>query len=166
MKTKLIVIVLMLMVVSVVARFSARFLGWDRVEAISPDIIVADTGHPTPPTPGIVVVNGARFNFDITVLSVLKGTNNVVHARLQTEHELQPLHIYLVFGFYSDGIYDAYEEYRVIPLGDTYRSEMIAGKPLDEQLQILFKLGVDTVNQEIAEKQAERDRIQAGIIKK
>jgi len=164
MKTK-ITIVIVLLTFSVIARLPAIFLGWDRLKAESPEILIVVPGDPTPSTTRLFFENGPGFDFSITVLSVLKGTNGVRHARLIAGHELRTRDAYLVFGSYDKGIYKADENFSVVPLGRTYKQEMIAGKSLDEQLQILFKLAVDNLNDEIAKKEAERDRIQLGIVK-
>jgi len=112
---------------------------------------------------GVNILNGPRFDFNVSVLSVLKGTNGVRHASLQTDHELRPRQAYLVFASYNNGIYKAYEEFKVVPLGITFKQEMIAGKPLHEQLQILFRLAVDNLNSEIAKKQAEKERLEVAL---
>jgi len=165
MKAKLTIAVLLLITVAVMARISSSFLGWDHLQAESPDIIVADPGDPTPPTTKIHFENGPRFDFSITVLSVLKGTNDVRRARLLADHELRTGEAYLVFGNCANGIYKAHGDFSVVPLGITFKQEMIACKPLDEQIQILLKLAVDNLNTEIAKKQAEKERIETGIQK-
>jgi hypothetical protein len=71
----------------------------------------------------------------------------------------------LVFGYYDSGVYQAFEEYRVIPLGVDFSTNSIAGKPLDEQLQILFQHAADNLNREIQKDEEEKQRIEAGLIK-
>jgi hypothetical protein len=162
MKTK-ITIAILLLTVSVMARLPFNFVGWDRLKAESPEIIVADPGDPTPPTTGLLFENGPRFDFSITVLSVLKGTNGVRHARLLADHELRTREACLVFGSYDKGIYKADGDFRVVPLGMTFKQEMIAGKPLDEQIHILFQLAIDNLNMETAKEQAEIKRLETGM---
>ena len=96
---------------------------------------------------------------------MLKGTNGVRHARLLADHELRTREACLVFGFYDKGIYKADGDFRVVPLGTTYKQEMIAGKLLDEQIHILFQLAIDNLNTEIAKKQAEIERLETGMHK-
>jgi hypothetical protein len=165
MKSKITTAILLLTTISLLARFVSPFFGWERLKAESPEIVVADTGEPTPPTPGFAVEDGPRYDFNITVLSTLKGTNGVRHARLQTDCDLRPRKAYLFFGSYKNGIYKAYEDFKVVPLGITYKQEMIAGKPLDEQIHILFQLAIDNLNSEIANKEAEKKRLETGLQK-
>ena len=164
MKTK-VTIVIVLLTVSVIARLPSVFLGWDRLKAESPEIIIADPGEPTPPTTGLLFENGPRFDFSISVLSVLKGTDGVRHARLLADHELRTRESYLFFGSYDKGIYKAHGEFSVVPLGMTFKQEMITGKPLDEQIRILFQLAIDNLNSEIANKQAEKERLEEALKK-
>jgi len=165
MKAKITIVILLLTIISVTARLPRVFPGWGRLQAESPEIIIADPEAPTPPTTTMFFINGPSFDFSITVLSVLKGTNGVRHARLLADHELRPRDAYLVFATCHDGIYIANENFSVVPLGRTYQEEMIAGKPLDEQIHILFKLAVDNLNKEIANKMAEKERLETGLPK-
>jgi len=160
-----ITVAILLLTVSVMARLPSNFFGWDRLKAESPEIIIADPGDPTPPTTKVVFENGPRFDFSVSVLSVLKGTNGVRHARLLADHELRTREAYLVFGNYENGIYKAHGDFSVVPLGMTFRQEMIAGKPLDEQIHILFQLAIDNLNSEIAKRQAEKERLETGLQK-
>ena len=72
---------------------------------------------------------------------------------------------YLVIGSHETGretgVYEALEEYRIIPLGSDFSTNSIAGKPLDEQLQILFRRAL-----EVTKDPAEKVRLEAGIVKK
>lgn len=63
------------------------------------------------------------------------------------------------------GVYQAFEEYRVVPLGKDFSTNSIAGKPLDEQLQILYKRGIDVSNQEIHKAEEEKARLETAIRK-
>jgi|SRR5581483_2866095 len=165
MKTKLTASILVFVVAGAVARLSSPFQGWDRLERDSACIVIVDPQDPVPPTPGIESVNGPRYDFKVIVLSTIKGTNNVPVSRLQTNHELRHGQGYLVFASCHDGVFDAYEEYKVVPLGVSYTPDMIAGKPLAEQIQILLKLSAASLDGEIAKKQEEKKRIESGIKK-
>ena len=153
------------MAISVIARVIAPFLGWDRLEGASSCIVVAHCGEPTPPTPNVMVVGGTKSDSEIQVISVLKGANNVASARLQTDHELRKGENYLVFGYYDDGIYKAYEEYKVVPLGAEFSTNWIAGKTLDEQIQILFRHAVGNLTREIQKDEEEKQRLEDGLKK-
>ena len=145
------------------ARLPSTFLGWDRLKADSPEIVVAVPKVPTSPEAEIIFENGPNFDFSISVLSVLKGTNGVRHARLLSDHELRRGEAYLVFGSYGNGIYKAHGDFSAVPLGKTFKQEMIAGKPLDEQIRILLQLAIENLNSEIAKKEAEKKRLETGL---
>lgn len=163
MKTKIIIILSLLIAISVVARIIPPFQSWGQLQNWSSSIVIVVAGYPAQPTPAYWHGSPTESDFGVTVFSVLKGTNSVRTARLQTDHELKTGQAYLVFSdSYDDGIYKAWEDYRVLPLG-SFKKEMIEGKPLDKQLQILFKLAVDNLNSEIAQKETERDRIKSGL---
>jgi hypothetical protein len=162
MKNKLIIITVLLTVISVFARIITPFRGWNWVKEHSSYIIVAIAKNPTPPTPGQYVENAPNSDSSISVLSFLKGTNGLGYSRLLTDHELRKGEAYLIFGDFDNGIYRAYEDYRVVPLGITFKQDMIAGKPLNEQIQVLFQLGEDYLKADIAKKQAEKDRLETG----
>ena len=86
-------------------------------------------------------------------------------SRLLTDHKLWQGENYLIFGHYDGGIYQAFEEYRVIPLGVDFSTNSITGKPLDEQLQILFKQRIENLNREIENDKAEKQRLVEGLKK-
>jgi hypothetical protein len=165
MKTKVTILTAFLITISVIARVIAPFPGWDRLKQNSPNIIIAYCGKPTPPTPGILFMNAPASDSAIDVVLVLKGANNANSARLLTDHLLQQGENYLVFGYYGSGIYQAFEEYRVIPLGVHFSTNSIAGKSLDEQIQILFQRRLDVLNRQIKEDQEEKQRLEEGLKK-
>jgi hypothetical protein len=80
-----------------------------------------------------------------------------------TDHGLRQDENYLIIGHYDSGIYRAHEEYHVIPLGVNFSTNLIAGKPLDEQIQILFKRRLDNLNRQIKEEQEEKQRLEEGL---
>jgi hypothetical protein len=166
MKTKPIILVLLsISATCALARLITSFPGWDLLKVNSPYIIIAHCGEPTPPTPGVLIDNGPNSDSSIEVISVLKGTNHVSSSQLWTDRRIWPGENYLVFGYYDSGVYQAFEEYRVIPLGVDFSTNSIAGKPLDEQLQILFQHAADNLNREIQKDEEEKHRIEAGLIK-
>jgi hypothetical protein len=81
-------------------------------------------------------------------------------ARLLTDHKLQKGENYLVFARYENSVYQAYEDYRVIPLGKNFRTNSIVEKSLDEQLHVLFKKRVDDLDKQIKEDQLEKQRLE------
>lgn len=165
MKTKIIIVAASLITVGVMARIIAPFHGWGDLTETSPNVIVVKCGKPTPPNPDVIVMNGTKSDAEIQIVSVLKGTNDLSSARLQTDHELRQGENYLVFGYFDNGICKAYEEYRIVPLGDNFSTNSIAGKPLDEQIQIMFQRAVNKLDREIQTDEAEKGRLETGLKK-
>jgi hypothetical protein len=163
MKNKIIILVASLITISVTARVIAPFNGWGNLTETSPDIIVVQCGKPTPSNPNVIVVNGIKSDSEIQIVFALKGTNVLSFARLQTDHELRQGENYLVFGYFDTGICKANEEYRVIPLGINFSTNSIAGKTLDEQIQILFQRSVANLNREIQKDQEEKQRLEQAL---
>lgn len=166
MKIKLINSITLLAALVAVAWVDAPFRDWIWVKKNSPDIVIALCGPKTAPAPGVYNFNGPDFDSKIYVASTLKGSNCTRTARLKTDYPLQQGEAYLVFGQFDDGIYNAFDEYRVIPLGKPNMDSLInsiTNKPLDEQLQILFKRGIDHLDQKIQELQLEKQRLKTGL---
>lgn len=147
------------------ARIVVPFQGWGRLKDSSPYIIVVQCGRPTAPTPNESIIGGTKSDAEINVVAFLKGTNSLNFARLQTDRQLWQGEYYLVFGYYEGGIYKAYEEYRAIHLGSDFTTNLISGKSLDEQLQILFKHSLFNLNRQMKQEQEEKQRLEEGIKK-
>ena len=64
-----------------------------------------------------------------------------------------------------DGRYYAVEKYRVIPLGAYLPPDLLTGKTLDENIQILFQRRLDNLNREMKEEQEEKQRLEEGLKK-
>jgi hypothetical protein len=161
MKIKIITIIISLLVVSVTARMVGLFPGWDQLADQSSNIVIAHCGKPFQRTAGVIIENGPLSDSEVEVISVLKGaTNQPSPARLWTDHELFQGENYLVFGYYDSGIYQAYEEFRIVPLGGNFSTNLIAGKPLNEQIQILLKRRLDNLNRQMKQEQVEKQRLE------
>jgi len=162
MKTPSTIFALFLITAAVFARQISQFLGWDKL--VSTDIVVLRYGMAAPATQSFVpILNGAKFNVPIDVLYVLKGTNRL--TQLQTSQKLTEGENYLVFGYYDGNAYQAMEDYSIISLRKTFSTNEIAGKPCEEQIQILFKRRIDNLNQEIRSDKAEKQRLEEAIKK-
>lgn len=146
------------------AYITMPFRGWSQLENESPDIVLITSWNPTPPTPG-VDVSGPKSDYQIEILSVLKGTNSVPSPSLLTDHELEKGGGYLVFGQYDGSVLRAFEDYRVIPISKKFSLESLKGKTLDEQLDLLFHSGLDEMNQKIQDDKDERDRLKLALQK-
>jgi hypothetical protein len=158
-KILIFVIIIVLIAIKGGAYALSFFSGWSRVIETSPDILVVTCWNPTPPTPGVDEA-GPKSDYQSEVLSVLKGTNKATSVRLRTDHELQSGHAYLVFGQYFSGGFDAFEDYRVIPLDKGFDLKSLKDKTLDEKLQILFQSGVNYMNQKIQDDEATKERLE------
>ena len=146
------------------------FPGWGALTQSSPDIIIARcTMTPDPLNEktngiGIDIVDGL-INSDIEVISVLKGATNTGPARLYSQYWPRQSEYYLIFADYHDGYYQACEAYRIMPLGVYFYTNSIAGKPLDKQLQILFKHRLDDLNRQMKDEQEEKQRLEEALTK-
>ena len=165
MKTKIFVLVVLAAAAGSMARLVGSFSSWNQLVEQSPNIVIALCGKPVSPNPNVVVDNGPVSDSEVEIISTLKGTNQIVSSQLWTDHELVPNEIYLLFGRYDSGIYQAYEEYRVVPLGRQFSTNSIAGKPLDDQLHILFQAAVNNLNREIQKDEEEKGRLESGLKK-
>jgi 5-hydroxyisourate hydrolase-like protein (transthyretin family) len=168
MKIKITVLIVLLITFTGMAYMMESFAGWDRLESKSHYIIIAHCGAPTPRLLHYSIENAAAFDSSIEVLSVLKGTNDLVFTRLQTDHELRQGEYYIAFGYgdnFDTNVFMAHEDFHVIPLGHQFTTNSIAGKQLNEQLQILFRQSADNLNREIQKDKEEKQRIESGIVK-
>jgi hypothetical protein len=163
MKTKLVFTIVILMTAVTMARQIPPFQGWERLKEMSSCIVIARCGMPIPQSGP--VMNGPNSDYSIEVISVIKGANGTNAARLWTDHGLERGENYLIFGNYDSGIYQAFETYRVIPLGKDFSKSLIAQKSSDDQLQVLFKLRIAHLDQEIQNAEAERQRLEEGLEK-
>jgi hypothetical protein len=172
---KLIVSVLLLTsVATAIALLTVSFPGWDQLTEGSPDIIIARcTKTPLPVETPYQIQIDLVVHSDIEVVSILKGvTNGVASERLtlgptvlRSMYWPRQGEYYLIFSSYHEGYHQAIEDYRVIPLGLRVPADAIAGKPLDEQLQILFKRGLFYLNREIQKDEEEKQRLESALPK-
>jgi len=167
---KIIMLATLLATISVaMAIIITPFQGWDWLEEKSSDIVIARCSE----TP-LQIYGGGLVNAHIEVTDVLKGTNSLKSAFLVSQFQPSQGEDYLIFGNCSGQTYEAVEKYRVIPLGlnlmgvpmNSYIiTNLIAGKPLDEQIQILLKRRLDNLNRQMQEEQEEKQRLEEGLKK-
>jgi hypothetical protein len=138
------------------------FPGWDRVREKSTDIIVAQCLK-VPNNPGSSIDD--LLDTDIQIDSVLKGSTNLAAVRLRTTSWLRPGEYYLIFAISMDRVYNAFEKYRVIPLGSYIPPDLLIGKAPDEQIQILFQRRLDDLHRQMTEEEQEKQRLEEGIKK-
>jgi hypothetical protein len=165
MKINIIVLTALLVLASgVLAQPEHPFSGWDNVKKHSPDIIIArcvkTVDDPSPSKHFRSVI----FS-DIEVLSSLKGRTNLGPARLGSLTWPRQGEKYLIFSLYTDGQYYAVEKYRVVPLGTYLPPDLLTGKTLDENIQILFQWRLDNLNRQMKEEQEEKQRLEEELKK-
>ena len=152
--------IILLVSISALARLVVPFSSWDRLKESSPSIVVVLCGKPVPPDADYAVVGGPRSDSEVEIVAVLKGTNGLGPARLQTDHELRQGENYLVFGNFSQGICASFEQYKVVPIGERFSTNSIAGKPLDEQIKTLFQHALFKLNREIQQDQEQKQQLE------
>jgi hypothetical protein len=160
MKAKIILLIAASLTLTAIGTTILPFQGWEWLNEKSPDIMIARcTKTPRPGT----VLNGVSS--DIEVLLVLKGTNGLGPAILDSVYWPRQGEDYLIFGNYQDGHCQAIEDYRFVPLGANFCLDRIAGKPLGEQLQILLKFRLWHLSRELEQGQQEKKRLEEGVEK-
>src|SRR5215469_6462174 len=117
------IIMMMALAVTIMTRSACgmvlmNFQGWDRLEECSADIAIVYTENQTPPGTAPLIGNEPTSDWQVKILSVLKGTNTVSTTRLFTNYELRNHTTYLVFGNYDSTGLNAYEDFCVVPLGN------------------------------------------------
>ena len=158
MQIKKIVIVASLVLVNTVwGIMLLPFPGWDEVKHKSPDIVIARC---------LKTVDDPRtfwdgIDSDVQIVSVLKGRTNLGPARLFSTYWPRKGEQYLIFSIYHDGFYQASETYRIIPLGTHVPPDLLTGKTLDENIQILFRRRLDNLSRQMKEEQEEKQRLAA-----
>jgi hypothetical protein len=161
MKTKLI-LATTLIALTASAVLLAPFQGYDFVANHSDNIYIA-VCVTNPPT----TVHGDEpiNTFSIKIVYSIKGTNLSGTTTLQSLRWLNVGDSYLTFGNFKTGAYQAFENYRVIPLGREMFSKgeftnSLAGKSQDEQIQILFKRALDNIDRKMKEDQEDKRRLE------
>ncbi len=166
MKTKLIAILIISTATIAIAIMTTPFQGWDWTVNESKDIIIARCSETPQQT-----VHDKLVKVQIKVTAILKGTNSLGPAFLYTEFPLRQNEDYLLLADLDFGSYYAVETYRVIPLGlslddmptESFDTVSIAGKPLDEQLQILYKRSIGVLDRQIKEDQEKKALLEQAI---
>lgn len=169
MKAKIILLAL-LIPLGALAFVTVQFPGWDALTENSSDIIVARCVNVQDPynsrdKDGHLIDFRALVSADFEIVSVLKGTKNSGIVRMSSQYWPQQGCNYLLFKTFSDGAYYGLESYRVVPLGVPFITNSIAGKPLNDQLQILFKRARRKLEGEIQNDQEQISRLDEAIQK-
>ena len=167
MKYKILMIVVFILMLTAKGAFGmlyGTFQGWDRLEKISSDIVIVYTKNQTPPLTPPLIGDALKSDWQVKILSVLKGTNTISSTRFLTDYELKNNCLYLVFGNSNSLGLAAVEDFRVVTLDNGFPLDSLKGKTMDEQLEILFQRALDDMNQKIEDDQKEKDRLQEGVL--
>ena len=144
------------------------FSSWESLIKRSPDIIIARCSKT--PARSVVQNDGTVLEFrdglipsDIEVISAIKGATNLGPALLNSRFLPRQGEQYLIFSIFHDGFYQAVETYRVIPLGLSFPTNMLAGKSFDQQIRALLQYRLNMLNREIQQAQEEKARVEEGL---
>ena len=156
-------IVLLVAVSTAAAVIILPFTSWDDLTKKSPDIIIARCVT----TPNPTVVGDGMIWSDIEVLAVLKGDTKPEAARMVSQYWPHQHERFLMFATYqSNQLYRAYnatETYRIVPLGRYFPTNELAGKSLDEQIQLVLRRRLEDVNRELQKNAEEKKRLEKGL---
>ena len=156
-------IVLFVAVGTAMAVIISPFTGWDDLTRKSPDIVIARCVT----TPNPTVVGDGMISSDVEVLAVLKGDTKPGVARMVSQYWPRQSERFLMFATYqSNQLYRAYnatETYRIVPLGRYFPTNALAGKSLDEQIQLVLRRRLEDVNRELQKNAEEKKRLEKGL---
>jgi hypothetical protein len=148
----------------------ADFTSYDDLTANSPEIIIArctSTVDFLVTSNQVAIIIDGMIDSNIEVVSVLKGTPNPGSARLGSRYWPYRGEYLLVFANdrkdeYNKG-YTAIEEHRVIPLGHDFWTNQLAGKTVEEQVELILNRRLADLNSELGRDNQEKQRIEAKL---
>jgi hypothetical protein len=132
------------------------FSGWNKLVEDSSDIMIVSILQCSYSPNGV-------GDSDATVISVLKG--NVKPGPLLVRSTFFPYQgeCLLIFanheGNQTGQVYDAYEGFRVVPLNRSFRTNELAGKLLNEQIQFILNSRLKDLDEELARDNEEKIRL-------
>ena len=151
------------------AYVTMEFPGWPLLEQQSHDIIIGrcsatpdlyDVGKD-----GVERNSRGLINSQFEIVSVLKGVTNSGAFRLVSEYRPRQGEYYLIFSGYHGGSYQAFEAYRIVPLGIQFVTNDLSGKSLDEKIQMLLEHRLNDLKRLMQEDQEEKRRLEEGLKK-
>lgn len=170
MKSKAVILRLTLAVAAstAIAVVVQPFSSWESLIRRSPDIVIARCNMT--PARAIVQKDGTVLEFrdglipsDIEVILALKGRTNLGPAILDSQFLPRQGEQYLIFSIFHDGLYQAVEPFRVIPLSLSFPTNMMAGKSFNEQIRALLQYRLNMLNREMEQAQEEKKRLEEGL---
>src|SRR5436190_15897874 len=139
------------------------FTSWEDLTKKSPDIIIARCTT----TPNPTVLGDGMVWSEIEVQSVLKGDTKPGSAQMVSQYWPRQGERFLMFAVYqSNQLYRAYnatEAYRVVPLASNFATSELAGKSLDEQIQLVLRRRLVDVNRELEKDAEEKSRLALAV---
>ncbi len=139
------------------------FTSWEDLTRKSPDIIIARCTT----TPNPTVLGDGMVWSEIEVQSVLKGDTKPGSAQMVSQYWPRQGERFLMFAVYqSNQLYRAYnatEAYRVVPLASNFATSELAGKSLDEQIQLVLRRRLVDVNRELEKDAEEKSRLALAV---
>ncbi len=157
-------IVLVLFAGSAMGFVRFEFAGWSDLQQRSHDIFVARCDATPDQNPvgkdGIEINTRGLVYSDMTVISIIKGVTNAGPARLKSVFCPRQGEYYLIFASYFNGFYDAFEPYRIVPVGLRFSINDLDGKTVDEQIKALLRHRIDNLEQQIKAEQEEKARLE------
>jgi hypothetical protein len=171
MKRFISIVVLIATTSTALALLVGRFTSWNDLIEQSPDIIIARcvaTHDGLKPEPTKSYINA--FFSDIEVISVLKGTTSQGPSHLTSLARPFRGELFLLFANYEsnqdDTGYTAIEDYRLIPINaapNSWMTNQLAGKNLNEQVQMIINWRLSELRQEIERDNEEMARLKLNL---
>lgn len=152
---------------SAMAYVTFEFPGWATLEQKSKNIIVARCR--ATPDPYAVKNGGVEADLrgliesEMEIVSVLKGATNSGTIHVRSEYWPRQGEYYLIFSTYNYGVYQAFESYRIVPLGTRFFPDNLSGKSLDEQIKMLLNHRLEDLTRKIESELQEKERLEKGL---
>jgi hypothetical protein len=152
--------------VTAFAVFTNKFKTWSDLTEQSPDILIAQcvsTLGDTKTKRPVAVIDGV-IHSEIEVVCVLKGSTKPGPTRMASRYWPFQGEKFLLFANYENNQffsgYNAVEEYRVISLNRYFQTNVLSGKTLNEQIQLILTNRLNDLNGELARGQEEKRRLE------
>jgi hypothetical protein len=100
---------------------------------------------------------------EVRPVFMLKGTGASQVSVLSSQYWPRQGEDYLVFGMVHNGSCQAIEPYRVVPLGISFSTNVVAGKTLNERIRAVLEYRLEAVNRQLREAQEEKERLTQGL---
>jgi hypothetical protein len=152
------------------------FPGWDELIRLSPEIVIVSCKHSPEssrlidgkenPNPMLVGRMGGVTLTDVEVVSRLKGTTAEIGSTLTLFSQYRPdqgdFYLLFVTEFQGTNCF-ALDNYRVVPLGYSFKTNLLQGKDLEQQVQFMIQYRLDHLNQELEKGRQEKERLSQAV---